>query len=51
MYNIARKTPKSPDLINPDVPERLAHIVESDAEKPHRRYKVRQRWHLLSTNS
>ncbi len=40
MYNIARKTPKSPDLINPDVPERLAHIVmKAMQKKPHRRYK------------
>lgn len=40
MYNIARKTPKSPDLINPEVPERLAHIVmKAMQKKPHRRYK------------
>ena len=40
LYNIAHKTPKSPDLINPEVPERLAHIVmKAMQKKPHRRYK------------
>ncbi|MBC3883051.1 serine/threonine protein kinase [Undibacterium sp. LX40W] len=40
LYNIARKTPKSPDLVNPEVPEKLAHIVmKAMQKKPHRRYK------------
>lgn len=40
IYNITHKTPKSPDLLNPDVPEKLAHIVmKAMQKKPHRRYK------------
>jgi serine/threonine protein kinase len=40
LYNILHKTPKAPNLINPDVPEKLAHIVMKAMEKkPHRRYK------------
>lgn len=40
LYNITHKTPKSPDLVNPEVPERLAHIVmKAMQKKPHRRYK------------
>lgn len=40
LYNITHKTPKSPDLLNPDVPEKLAHIVmKAMQKKPHRRYK------------
>lgn len=40
LYNITHKTPKSPDLVNPEVPEKLAHIVmKAMQKKPHRRYK------------
>ena len=40
LYNITHKTPKSPELINPNVPEKLAHIVMKALQKePHRRYK------------
>jgi serine/threonine protein kinase len=40
LYNITHKTPKSPELINPNVPEKLAHIVmKALQKKPHRRYK------------
>lgn len=40
LYNITHKTPKSPDVLNPDVPEKLAYIVmKAMQKKPHRRYK------------
>ncbi len=40
LYNITHKSPKSPDLLNPDVPEKLAHIVmKAMQKKTHRRYK------------
>lgn len=40
LYNITHKTPKSPDLINREVPEKLAHIVmKAMQKKPQRRYQ------------
>jgi serine/threonine protein kinase len=40
LYNINHKTPKSPNLLNSEVPEKLAQIVMKAMEKkPHRRYK------------
>ncbi|MFC0351624.1 serine/threonine protein kinase [Undibacterium danionis] len=39
LYNITHKTPKSPELINPNVPEKLAHIVmKAMQKKTNRRY-------------
>lgn len=40
LYNIIKKTPKSPELINPNVSERLAHVVmKAMQKKSHRRYQ------------
>lgn len=40
LYNITHKTPKSPDILNLEVPEKLAQIVmKAMQKKTHRRYK------------
>ncbi|MBY0572390.1 MAG: serine/threonine protein kinase [Undibacterium sp.] len=40
LYNIIHKTPKSPDIINPEVPEKLAYIVmKAMQKKTSRRYQ------------
>jgi serine/threonine-protein kinase len=40
LYSIKNKTPKAPHVLNPEVPERLSHIVmKAMQKKSHRRYK------------
>ncbi|MBR7800004.1 serine/threonine protein kinase [Undibacterium sp. FT137W] len=40
LHNINHRTPKSPELLNPAVPEKLALIImKAMQKKPHRRYK------------